>query len=134
MPSCQFLSATRSPHEIHHLDHWPGIGRLSAEALADEIVRIVNLPAGERPARSVIGFVNDNAEAVIALTEKVRIDFAHRIGIADLLTAKVMHKAGSERFASRPRLWPYEVDKTISCRIARASSSTSPPAIGGRAR
>ena len=63
------------------------------QAVADEIVRIVNLPAGERPARSVIDFVNDGAEEVIALAEKVRIDFAHRIGIADLLTAKVMHKA-----------------------------------------
>ena len=62
------------------------------EAVADEIVRIVGLPAGSRPARSVIDFVGDGAKEVIALAEAVRIDFARRIGIADLLQAKVIRK------------------------------------------
>jgi hypothetical protein len=60
------------------------------QAVADEIVRIVNLPAGARPARSVIDFIGDGAKGVIALAEEVRIDFARRIGISDLLEAKVV--------------------------------------------
>ncbi len=63
------------------------------KAVADEIVRIVGLPAGSRPARSVIDFVGDGAKEVIELAEEVRIDFARRIGIADLLQAKVARKA-----------------------------------------
>jgi NAD(P)-dependent dehydrogenase (short-subunit alcohol dehydrogenase family) len=62
------------------------------KAVADEIVRIVGLAAGSRPARSVIDFVGDGAKEVIELAEEVRIDFARRIGIADLLQAKVVHK------------------------------------------
>jgi NAD(P)-dependent dehydrogenase (short-subunit alcohol dehydrogenase family) len=62
-----------------------------SKAVADEIVRIVNLPVGSRPARSVIDFVDDGAKEVIELAEKVRIDFARRIGISDLLQAKVLH-------------------------------------------
>lgn len=59
------------------------------QAVADEVVRIVNLAHGARPARSVIDFVGDGAEQVIALAEEVRVDFARRIGIADLLSPTV---------------------------------------------
>ncbi len=55
------------------------------QAVADEVARIVDLPAGSRPARSVIDFVGDGAEEVLALAEELRIAFAQRIGIADLL-------------------------------------------------
>ena len=55
------------------------------QAVADEIARIVDLPAGRRPARSVVDFVGDGAEEVLALAEELRIAFAERIGIADLL-------------------------------------------------
>jgi NAD(P)-dependent dehydrogenase (short-subunit alcohol dehydrogenase family) len=57
----------------------------SPQAVAEELVRIVGLPAGSRPARSVIDFVGDGAAEVIEVTERVRIEFAHRIGIDDLL-------------------------------------------------
>ncbi|WP_373848574.1 SDR family NAD(P)-dependent oxidoreductase [Achromobacter insuavis] len=55
------------------------------QAVADEIARIVGLRAGSRPARSVVDFVGDGAEEVLALAEELRIAFAERIGIADLL-------------------------------------------------
>lgn len=55
------------------------------QAVADEVARIVGLPAGNRPARSVVDFVGDGAEEVLALAEALRIAFAERIGIADLL-------------------------------------------------
>jgi NAD(P)-dependent dehydrogenase (short-subunit alcohol dehydrogenase family) len=55
------------------------------QAVADEIARIVGLPAGERPFRSLIDFLDDGAGAVTAVAERVREEFAKRIGIADLL-------------------------------------------------
>ena len=59
------------------------------QAVADEIVRIVGLPAGTRPMRSVIDFVGDGAREVLDVSERVRIEFAKRIGMGDLLDAKV---------------------------------------------
>lgn len=56
------------------------------QAVADEVVRIVGLPEGSRPARSVIDFVGDGAAEVIEIAERMRIDFARRIGIAALLS------------------------------------------------
>jgi NAD(P)-dependent dehydrogenase (short-subunit alcohol dehydrogenase family) len=54
-------------------------------AVADEITRIVGLAAGTRPFRSVIDFIDDGAGAVTEVAERVREEFAHRIGMADLL-------------------------------------------------
>lgn len=59
------------------------------QAVADEIVRIVGLPAGTRPMRSLIDFVGDGATEVFEVSERVRIEFAKRIGMGDLLEAKV---------------------------------------------
>ena len=56
------------------------------QAVADEIARIVALPAGTRPFRSVVDFLGDGAAEVTEIAERVREDFARRIGIADLLT------------------------------------------------
>ena len=55
------------------------------QAVADEIARIVGLSAGTRPFRSVIDFIDDGAGEVTEVAERVREEFAHRIGIADLL-------------------------------------------------
>jgi NAD(P)-dependent dehydrogenase (short-subunit alcohol dehydrogenase family) len=65
----------------------------SPQAVAEELVRIVDLPAGSRPARSVIDFVGDGAAEVIEVIERVRIEFAHRIGIDDLLSIQKSAKA-----------------------------------------
>lgn len=59
------------------------------KAVADEIVRIVGLAAGTRPMRSVIDFVGDGAREALEVSERVRIEFARRIGMQDLLQAKV---------------------------------------------
>jgi len=58
-------------------------------AVADEIARIVHLPAGTRPFRSVVDFIDDGAAAVTQVAERVREEFARRIGIADLLKPSV---------------------------------------------
>lgn len=59
------------------------------QAVADEVARIVSLPAGHRPARSVVDFVGDGAAEVTELSEKLRIEFIERIGLSALLKAKV---------------------------------------------
>jgi NAD(P)-dependent dehydrogenase (short-subunit alcohol dehydrogenase family) len=59
------------------------------KAVAEEVVRIVGLAKGTRPMRSVIDFVGDGAAQVLEVSERVRIEFAYRIGMGDLLEAKV---------------------------------------------
>jgi NAD(P)-dependent dehydrogenase (short-subunit alcohol dehydrogenase family) len=59
------------------------------QAVADELVRIVGLPRGRRPFRTVVDFVGDGAREVLEVSEAVRVDFARRIGIADLLAPTV---------------------------------------------
>ncbi|NYE63142.1 NAD(P)-dependent dehydrogenase (short-subunit alcohol dehydrogenase family) [Duganella sp. 1224] len=54
-------------------------------AVAADIARIVGLPHGTRPFRSITDFVDDGATAVTEVAERVRVEFAERIGIADLL-------------------------------------------------
>ncbi|MEA3115597.1 MAG: hypothetical protein QOG58_5396 [Caballeronia sp.] len=58
------------------------------KAVADEVVRIVGMEKGTRPMRSVIDFVGDGAAQVLEVSERVRIEFAKRIGMGDLLEAK----------------------------------------------
>jgi NAD(P)-dependent dehydrogenase (short-subunit alcohol dehydrogenase family) len=55
-------------------------------AVGEEIARIVSLPHGTRPFRSVVDFIGDGAAEVTEVAERVREHFAQRIGIADLLT------------------------------------------------
>jgi NAD(P)-dependent dehydrogenase (short-subunit alcohol dehydrogenase family) len=56
------------------------------QAVADEVARVVALPAGQRPFRSAIDFLGDGFAEVSVVADRVRIDFAHRMGIEDLLT------------------------------------------------
>ncbi|WP_322404136.1 hypothetical protein [Massilia luteola] len=53
-------------------------------AVADERVRIVGLPRGRRPVRTVVDVGGDGARDVLAVAQAVRVDVARRIGIADL--------------------------------------------------
>ena len=55
------------------------------QAVADRIADIVALPAGQRPFRAMIDFIDDGATAVTEVAERVRAEFARRIGIEDLL-------------------------------------------------
>jgi NAD(P)-dependent dehydrogenase (short-subunit alcohol dehydrogenase family) len=59
------------------------------QAVADEVVRIVGLPHGQRPFRAVVDFLDDGAAAVTEVAERAREAFAERIGIADLLRPTV---------------------------------------------
>jgi NAD(P)-dependent dehydrogenase (short-subunit alcohol dehydrogenase family) len=53
--------------------------------VADEIVRIVNLPAGRRPFRVHIDPTRDGSEVVSAVADRIRSEFYRRVGIEDLL-------------------------------------------------
>ena len=63
------------------------------QAVADDITRIVGLPAGTRPFRSVTDFIDDGAAEVTLVAERVREEFARRIGIADMLKPVVRRAA-----------------------------------------
>lgn len=52
---------------------------------AADIAYIVGLPHGTRPFRSITDFVDDGVTAVTEVAERVRREFAERLGIADLL-------------------------------------------------
>lgn len=57
-----------------------------ARSVADEIVRVVGLPAGERPFRTHVDPSRDGSEVVSAVADRIRSEFYHRVGIADLLS------------------------------------------------
>jgi NAD(P)-dependent dehydrogenase (short-subunit alcohol dehydrogenase family) len=59
------------------------------QAVADDIARIVGLPFGSRPFRSMTDFIDDGATEVTEVAERVREEFAARIGIADMLRPAV---------------------------------------------
>ena len=54
--------------------------------VAREIARVVALPFGKRPFRVYIDPAQDGAEVVGTVADRIRTEFLHRIGLADLLT------------------------------------------------
>jgi len=57
----------------------------SADEVADEMVRVVNLPAGTRPFRVHVDPAKDGSEVVSAVYDRSRAEFYRRIGIEELL-------------------------------------------------
>jgi NAD(P)-dependent dehydrogenase (short-subunit alcohol dehydrogenase family) len=55
--------------------------------VADEIVRVVGLPAGARPFRTHIDPSHDGSEVVSVVADRIRAEFYHRVGIEDLLSS-----------------------------------------------
>jgi NAD(P)-dependent dehydrogenase (short-subunit alcohol dehydrogenase family) len=56
-------------------------------AVADEIARILALPAGAKPARSVVDFSHGGIEKVNDLASAAQRDYVRRMGFGDLLGA-----------------------------------------------
>jgi NAD(P)-dependent dehydrogenase (short-subunit alcohol dehydrogenase family) len=63
----------------------PGIDA-NPVTVADEIVRILALPVGEKPLRSVIDFTGDGVEQANDHVTTLRDEFVRRMGFAELLT------------------------------------------------
>lgn len=57
-----------------------------ANAVAEEIARVVDLPAGRRPLRTHVDPSHDGSEVVSAVADRLRVEFFRRAGIDDLLT------------------------------------------------
>ncbi|GLY00552.1 SDR family NAD(P)-dependent oxidoreductase [Actinoplanes sp. NBRC 101535] len=97
-----FLHAGRPEDQEREAAYEENYGRLRAEidqrlaalippdadvqSVADEITRVVGLPAGERPFRTHVDPSRDGSEVVSAVADRVRSEFYHRIGIEDLLS------------------------------------------------
>jgi NAD(P)-dependent dehydrogenase (short-subunit alcohol dehydrogenase family) len=59
------------------------------EEVGREIVRVVGLPFGKRPFRVHIDPVDDGAEVVNCVADRVRAEFLRRINLGDLLAPRV---------------------------------------------
>jgi NAD(P)-dependent dehydrogenase (short-subunit alcohol dehydrogenase family) len=57
----------------------------TADEVAAEIVRVVDLPAGRRPFRVHVDPSRDGSEVVSVVYDRIRAEFYRRIGIAELL-------------------------------------------------
>lgn len=57
-----------------------------ASEVADEVVRVIDLPAGQRPFRVHADPIKDGSEVVSVVYDRVRAEFYRRIGIGELLT------------------------------------------------
>ena len=57
----------------------------SVDEVADEITRVIDLPAGRRPFRVHVDPSKDGSEVVSAVNDRIRAEFYHRIGIQELL-------------------------------------------------
>jgi hypothetical protein len=54
-------------------------------AVADAIVRVVDMPFGKRPFRVHVDPAQDGAEVVNGVADRVRAEFLRIIGLGDLL-------------------------------------------------
>jgi NAD(P)-dependent dehydrogenase (short-subunit alcohol dehydrogenase family) len=61
-----------------------------ASAVADAIVAVVDTPFGERPFRVHIDPAEDGANVGFAVLDRLRSEMLHRVGLADLLTPRVL--------------------------------------------
>jgi NAD(P)-dependent dehydrogenase (short-subunit alcohol dehydrogenase family) len=59
-----------------------------AASVADAIVKIVDMPFGQRPFRVHIDPTQDGAEVAFAVIDRVRNEMLHRVGFSDLLHPK----------------------------------------------
>lgn len=59
----------------------------TADEVADEMVRVVGLPAGTRPFRVHVDPSRDGSEVVSVVYDRIRAEFYRRVGIGELLGA-----------------------------------------------
>ena len=58
-------------------------------AVADAVVKVVDMPFGKRPFRIHIDPAQDGCEVVNAVADRIRAEFLRRIGLGDLLAPRV---------------------------------------------
>ncbi|MGT2425834.1 SDR family NAD(P)-dependent oxidoreductase [Amnibacterium kyonggiense] len=65
----------------------PGVDADPVE-VADELVRVLAMPVGEKPFRTVVDFTQSHVDHVLEVAQAERDDFVSRLGFSDLLTVK----------------------------------------------
>ena len=55
-------------------------------AVAEAIVKVVDVPFGKRPFRVHIDPTQDGAEVAFGVIDRVRTEMLHRVGLDELLT------------------------------------------------
>ena len=58
-------------------------------AVADAIVKVVDMPFGKRPFHVHIDPAQDGSEIVNTVADRIRAEFLRRIGLGDLLAPRV---------------------------------------------
>lgn len=58
--------------------------------VADEMVKVVDMPFGKRPFRIHYDPTEDGASVSFAVIDRVRAEMLHRVGLPDLLTPRVL--------------------------------------------
>jgi NAD(P)-dependent dehydrogenase (short-subunit alcohol dehydrogenase family) len=58
-------------------------------AVADAIVKVIDMPFGKRPFRTHVDPAQDGCEVVNAVADHIRAEFLRRIGLGDLLSPRV---------------------------------------------
>jgi NAD(P)-dependent dehydrogenase (short-subunit alcohol dehydrogenase family) len=64
-------------------------------SVAAEIRRILSLPIGEKPFRSVVDFTQSDVDQIVTVTEQSRRDFLTRMGFGQLLELKTRKRTGA---------------------------------------
>jgi NAD(P)-dependent dehydrogenase (short-subunit alcohol dehydrogenase family) len=72
----------------NHFAHSGSPADSDAASVADAIVKVVDMPFGQRPFRVHIDPTQDGAEVAFAVIDRVRNEMLHRVGFSDLLHPK----------------------------------------------
>jgi hypothetical protein len=96
-------------------------------AVADAIVRVVDLPFGKRPFRVHVDPTQDGAEVVNAVSDGVRAELLRRIGLGDLLIPQELGHGSRSGNTPPVRSLPQAIDGNRV--IARASRPECYPVI-----
>ena len=84
------LSAFRSSPHVDKLSLDQYLQKVDSGQVASAIVRVVDTPFGKRPFRVHIDPSQDGAEVVAAVADRVRREMFRTIGLADLLSPRVV--------------------------------------------
>jgi hypothetical protein len=83
------LSALVAPNEEATSARFPPGVEAHPRAVAQEIARILALPAGTRPFRSVVDFSNAGVDEVNAVMWRAQEQYVTRLGFGELLHVKL---------------------------------------------
>lgn len=63
-------------------------GACAEQDVLDEVVRVLALPLGQKPFRTVVDFTRSHVDHVLEVAQAKRDDFVARLGFQDLLSVR----------------------------------------------